>query len=264
VLRKPCLFLDFHRSFKSILTIHRTRMINHSSFYRGFKTSYPIIQATNCPAGHVELFVALNTNDFPGYTSWMLVKASGTTATVIESFQAWHWQVNTMVMKSVCVRPAEKYYLIVVDAMGEGMQTATTKGSWSLLMPDGQQVQKGGNFKYHDIYEFGMPKGCRRGYKSFSLIMKTDDTLGDTSWRLKTIDGRYFARSPANYKNSALAYFETCLPPNQTYVFEMKDLRGDGLCCVDGHGFFAIYVNGIISAFVEEEIFALKNLTFTT
>ena len=249
------------------------RMLNLVSLYRNFSPRSAPIIPSNCPLNQVELLVSLFTYDNPEENSWMFVEASGRKATVVASYQASAWQANMNLLRSLCVRPVAQYFLIVRDSkgdgikseIGDGINSETSKGGWSIMTSDSNTIATGGDFKYHEITAFGSPKKCSRGYKNFLFLMATDNSPSETSWALKMSSGKIVAKSPLRpYTSSSLVFFEQCLRPNLTYVFEVYDSGDDGLCCVNGQGFIEVQLDGVRIEFIEDEDFAQKSVVFDT
>ena len=248
-------------------------MLNLVSLYRNFSPRSAPIIPSNCPLNQVELLVSLFTYDNPEENSWMFVEASGRKATVVASYQASAWQANMNLLRSLCVRPVAQYFLIVRDSkgdgikseIGDGINSETSKGGWSIMTSDSNTIATGGDFKYHEITAFGSPKKCSRGYKNFLFLMATDNSPSETSWALKMSSGKIVAKSPLRpYLSSSLVFFEQCLRPNSSYVFEVNDSGEDGLCCVDGQGFIEVQLDGVRLKFIEDEKFVQQLIEFDT
>ena len=241
------------------------RMLKLAPLYRNLSPQAPPTLPPNCPVNQVELLVSLFTDDKPEETSWIFVEASGRKATVVTNYQASAGQAKMSLLHIVCVRAVAQYFLIVSDSKGDGMIGKTTNGTWSVLTSDPFIIGSGGKFKYHQIAMAGSPKKCSRGYKNFLFLMATDNSPSETSWALKMSSGTIVAKSPLqSYQSSSLVFFEKCLRPNLTYVFELNDSGEDGMCCVDGQGFIDVRLDGVRLNFIEDEKFVQQLIEFDT
>jgi hypothetical protein len=86
--------------------------------------------------------------------------------------------------------------------------------------------------------------GCRSDETWFQLDIKTDFYPAETEWELINV-ARTLTFKGGPYKLTNEQYKESVCIPNGTYVFQMKDKYGDGMCCDNGIGSYSVSIDGI-------------------
>lgn len=97
-----------------------------------------------------------------------------------------------------------------------------------------------------DMSNNTMNKGFVK-YESLGLTIQvmTDKYPKETSWKLTNSAGTVIESVSANDYVTKLHLYETeiTLPADDCYVFEIKDVYGDGICCGEGEGFYKLINN---------------------
>jgi len=75
---------------------------------------------------------------------------------------------------------------------------------------------------------------------NFTLVLLTDKYPVETSWTLKSISTDTMIGEGAGYKNEFEEHIEfVCLLYNECYTFTIRDKWDDGICCDNGPGSYA-------------------------
>ena len=85
---------------------------------------------------------------------------------------------------------------------------------------------------------------CRSNEALFQLRIKTDLYPAETEWELSNV-GKTLMFKGGPFKLANEQYKESLCVPNDSYVFEMKDKYGDGLCCSNGKGSYSVSMDGV-------------------
>jgi len=85
---------------------------------------------------------------------------------------------------------------------------------------------------------------CRSNEVWFQVSLKTDQFPSETTWELNGI-GNTFTLKGGPYKLTNTDYKEGFCVLSESYVFQIKDLYGDGMCCKSGSGSYSVSVDGI-------------------
>lgn len=93
-------------------------------------------------------------------------------------------------------------------------------------------------------YTQGSNSGCGVMEMRFSLSITTDQYPAETEWELTSISETW-TLTGGPYDKTATEYTEDKCIPNDTYVLTMKDKYGDGLCCENGQGSYAVSLDGV-------------------
>jgi Subtilase family len=79
-----------------------------------------------------------------------------------------------------------------------------------------------------------------------SLVFRTDDFPLETYVKLSDVyGGTVLWYGGATTPNADYSLPSTCLNPNACYLFEFYDSFGDGLCCLNGQGFFELSLDNV-------------------
>ncbi|CAK2620346.1 Endonuclease I [Vibrio crassostreae] len=81
---------------------------------------------------------------------------------------------------------------------------------------------------------------------SAALTLVTDNYGSETSWSLKNSVSQTLY-SGSDYKNNTINEVEMCLADG-SYILEVSDSYGDGMCCSGGNGSYSLSVNGTVVA----------------
>jgi len=77
-----------------------------------------------------------------------------------------------------------------------------------------------------------------------SIEIKTDKYPGETTWYFKDTSSSKQVFSGGPYTEQYTLYTDTKGMCHGNYIFTMKDSYGDGICCVEGDGYYKVYVGG--------------------
>lgn len=78
---------------------------------------------------------------------------------------------------------------------------------------------------------------------NFTLVLYTDKYPKETTWTLATESSGKLVAEGFGYKNSFEAHEETmCIKYDTCYMFEIKDKWDDGICCDNGPGSYAGFI----------------------
>lgn len=117
-----------------------------------------------------------------------------------------------------------------LDANGcSGAQPTKTEGGCSVV-PEGPTPSPDPTFA---------PTPCNGVDALFSI--KIDNYGKETDWRIKK-DG-FVVEEGSNYDGNSLTEVDMCLQEG-SYVFDIKDDFGDGICCSYGNGFYKLEAEG--------------------
>lgn len=72
------------------------------------------------------------------------------------------------------------------------------------------------------------------------LELMTDGYPAETTWNLKDSEGRIFYESEVYTELNTLYKINIDLPSDGCYEFEIYDTYGDGICCIEGDGFYRL------------------------
>lgn len=96
-----------------------------------------------------------------------------------------------------------------------------------------------------DIYYSGNdPNPCSSTQMQLEIDLTTDNYGEETSWTLKSDDGREQFAAGSGYNSNQNYRISKCLPKNKAFYFEIKDSYGDGICCSEGNGKYILKKNG--------------------
>lgn len=85
---------------------------------------------------------------------------------------------------------------------------------------------------------------CRPNEVWFQLSLSTDQFPAETTWELSNI-GNTFTLKGGPYKLPNTDYKEGSCVPDESLIFQIKDLYGDGMCCKSGSGSYTVSVDGV-------------------
>ncbi|KJY88387.1 endonuclease I [Vibrio neptunius] len=105
---------------------------------------------------------------------------------------------------------------------------------------EGSEVVYIDNFQPFDGAVTPPPATCSHHDLSFKLT--TDSYGSETSWTLKNSNNQTLF-SGSNYGNNA-SYEKAMCVESGSYVFEILDSYGDGICCSSGNGSYTLASNG--------------------
>ncbi|CAM2853744.1 endonuclease [Vibrio neptunius] len=105
---------------------------------------------------------------------------------------------------------------------------------------DGSEVVYIDNFQPSDGAVTPPPATC--SHHDLSLKLTTDSYGSETSWTLKNSNNQTLF-SGSNYGNNA-SYEKAMCVESGSYVFEILDSYGDGICCSSGNGSYTLASNG--------------------
>lgn len=83
------------------------------------------------------------------------------------------------------------------------------------------------------------------GYSQATLVVevKSDAFPFDNYWQIKQA-GEVIFEKPRGYQRHTVSRDTIILDESKCYSFSIFDLRGNGLCCEDGDGYFKLYLDG--------------------
>ncbi|MCB0663339.1 MAG: hypothetical protein KDC24_11410, partial [Saprospiraceae bacterium] len=73
--------------------------------------------------------------------------------------------------------------------------------------------------------------------------LKTDEFPYDTYWQIEQ-SGKVIKEKPRGFQRNTLFRDTVNLADSVCYSFTIFDYKGNGLCCEDGDGYYALYLNG--------------------
>lgn len=82
---------------------------------------------------------------------------------------------------------------------------------------------------------------CPPGQSEIIVFIQPDNFPGETSWTLKDQAGTILMAGAA-------AGDTLCIDTGICLIFEIDDTFGDGICCLQGIGFYTVSVNGVVKA----------------
>ncbi|KAI2495554.1 Thermolysin metallopeptidase [Fragilaria crotonensis] len=85
---------------------------------------------------------------------------------------------------------------------------------------------------------------CKENETWFQLSIKTDLYPAETEWELRNA-ARIVTLKGGPYEVANEEYEESKCIPNDSYVFQMKDKYGDGMCCDNGVGSYLLSMDGV-------------------
>jgi len=79
---------------------------------------------------------------------------------------------------------------------------------------------------------------------NFTLVLFTDKYPKETTWTLSMISSDRLVAEGFGYKNDLETHEETmCINFDRCYMFEIKDKWDDGICCDNGQGSYAGFID---------------------
>jgi len=88
---------------------------------------------------------------------------------------------------------------------------------------------------------------CNSEQAQIKVVLKTDQFPNEDKWELLSSTGAIQAKSRANMSANTTYYDSICVDAGYCNFFRITDLRGDGICCMQGHGYFDVYYNGLLA-----------------
>jgi hypothetical protein len=94
--------------------------------------------------------------------------------------------------------------------------------------------------EYVDLYDFcdHLLAPTPSDLTWLQLDLQTDDYGGETYWKVKNSGGQFFAGC-GNYGSNTLYITDIGLAPGD-YTFTITDAYGDGICCLEGNGYYTL------------------------
>jgi len=93
-----------------------------------------------------------------------------------------------------------------------------------------------------------IPKDCGENALDLQISLQLDQSPQDTSWDLVDDVDNKIILSGGDYRPDIdkleKITTETCLPSDLCATFTVRDASGDGLCCFQGIGGYALYLGG--------------------
>ena len=78
---------------------------------------------------------------------------------------------------------------------------------------------------------------------NFTLVVLTDKYPKETTWILKVATENELVAKSRGYNNDFETHHDTmCLQYDKCYIFEIRDKWDDGICCENGQGSYAGFI----------------------
>lgn len=92
--------------------------------------------------------------------------------------------------------------------------------------------------------EDSAPTVCHEGDVNITIDVRADNYPSDTSWELLSADGnRLLHQDEGTFAKQEHKVSEICVP-HGNYTFVIHDAYGNGLCCLEGEGYFRVRLDG--------------------
>ncbi|KAL7537357.1 hypothetical protein ACHAXR_007764 [Thalassiosira sp. AJA248-18] len=160
---------------------------------------------------------------------------------------------------SYCVKIGQQYQLRIKDIMGDGLCCEFGQGSYNIRIDDeiiydsldtqGQTFTTVGTHTFvveapqQQIAESKISAASDNSRSGcITVRVKADKHPEELKWTIMNKNGIEVAASPA-LKALAPVSKQVCLPKGK-YEFRINDQYGDGLCCGEGDGNFAVELDG--------------------
>lgn len=207
--------------------------------------------SVNLP-GPNEINVIVSHDGFPSETSWSLTDADGNV--LISQEENSDLPSQAIVSESAFVYSGN-FTFVVNDTFGDGISfggyevqvngVTVFSGNGAFGSTTGDlvfSVQEDGTFRFD-----GSIPGAGRGPNEITVEVRHDLFPEETSWFLTSGNGTVLASQlPGSTTVPWILLFESVTVGAGNFTFRTDDSVGDGICCDNGFGSFAVLVNGMI------------------
>ena len=100
---------------------------------------------------------------------------------------------------------------------------------------------------------------CTGSQSQIKVVLMTDGYPAETSWKIFNASGAIVAQSGTPLSPNTLYTDSLCVPNGQCYTFKIFDTYGDGICCTYGHGYFKVFLDGVLKRY--DSTFGSINVT---
>lgn len=100
---------------------------------------------------------------------------------------------------------------------------------------------------------------------NFTMVLLTDKYPQETSWTLTLVESGKLVAEGSDYKEEFQTYQDTmCIKYDTCYMFEIRDKWDDGICCANGQGSYAGFIEHPNSSEIPTPIPGLNGGAFET
>jgi Subtilase family len=198
-----------------------------------------------------ELLVTVNllTDRYGNETSWTVVRN-------VDEFtvmSAAGFASRQTYSKSYCL-PPNCYTFEIRDASGDGISGGEYGNGKFDVMVDGRKIFSGGNFTFFDRASFGGdcvalaadPKPVLPSSVEVKLVLFTDAYPFETLVSLEDLQTGEIFWTEEIFDEEETEYILTQeIDPAGCYNFVITDSGGDGICCLYGFGYSALFIDDI-------------------
>ena len=223
--------------------------------------------AQGCPSGESRFILKLQTDNYPGETSWQLFSSD---TTIIESASL--LQESTYYEHDLCLADG-CYNFKINDDWGDGICCDYGDGWYKGYVSDNIDnvlMFEGGKFDNSVVEQFcisssssspkphsfeaptfapsssSRPIECLSNEFGYEISITTDNYPEETSFRLLNENNEKIIEQNGSLTKNTDNKFSGCLAAG-CYIFEIEDAWGDGMCCNYGQGDFGVVVNGAVA-----------------
>ncbi len=111
-------------------------------------------------------------------------------------------------------------------------------GTYTVNVSDNEGNAKSGSVIIQDLGSYYT--NCQPGYKEITVNIMTDNFGGETMWDLRVADTTYYRVLYESYGNNTLYATSVCVPVDEEITFTIRDYGGDGICCLNGNGYYSV------------------------
>ena len=111
-------------------------------------------------------------------------------------------------------------------------------GIYSLIVTDAANNSKSVTILVGDLGPFYSK--CGPGFVEIMVEVMTDGQGNETMWMIKVADTAYYSVNYGDYDNNQLYSHSICVPENEDINFTIFDFNGDGICCLNGEGYYKV------------------------
>lgn len=200
------------------------------------------------PPSMGQLRFEISLDEFSDETAWEIVSENDGSVVASSEMEAYSNVPLTVQTKMMTVDKNSEYRLIIQDSFGDGFDGTFRLYFNNLLFLSGS----GGEFGHE--YDHTFTPGVEPNSMPITVIILLDKEPADTSWEIDSITtGKAMVRKPyGSYKKNQdeeTLYFTTVMMNvDEQYRFEIKDSKGDGICCKDESFGYYVIIDGFANA----------------
>jgi len=182
--------------------------------------------------------ISFTFDNYPGEISWRLVDENGDAIASGGNYRS--EPGDSPRVENVCL-PDGCYDFVIEDSFGDGMCCQEGNGSYTVTDENRNMLASGGEFETRETTNFCLSGNSNPTCNTVDISITFDNYPGETSWRFDDANGNTVeSRGDYRGQRAGSTILEKACLPNGCYDFIIEDTFGDGICCQQGNGSYAI------------------------